>query len=207
MEHPTGILCLDFVNTVDLRRSLRLETLGDYGDLVAWGEEHGVLTTREAAGIRARARREPADAGAAFAEAIELREALFATLSAATHAPPDAVPLDALNAALAAHSPPQRLVAAGGRLRADWLDPKDTLDWAGGARSRAAGALLTGPAAARLRECPGSPGKACGWLFVDTTKNGSRKWCVGGLCGNRTRAHRHYERERAARRGPAGEVG
>jgi predicted RNA-binding Zn ribbon-like protein len=50
-----------------------------------------------------------------------------------------------------------------------------------------------------VRECPGSPGKACGWLFVDRTKNGSRIWCVGTLCGNRTRAHRRYERERDAR--------
>jgi predicted RNA-binding Zn ribbon-like protein len=49
-----------------------------------------------------------------------------------------------------------------------------------------------------VRECPGSPGKACGWLFVDRTKNGNRIWCVGTACGNRTRAHRRYRRARDA---------
>ncbi len=64
---------------------------------------------------------------------------------------------------------------------------------------RSAAELLTGSDLARLRECPGSPGRACGWLFVDRTKNASRIWCVGALCGNRTRAHRRYSRERDAR--------
>ena len=45
----------------------------------------------------------------------------------------------------------------------------------------------------RLRRC-GDNG--CGWLFLDRSKNGSRRWCSSADCGNRARARRHYERVR-----------
>jgi predicted RNA-binding Zn ribbon-like protein len=53
--------------------------------------------------------------------------------------------------------------------------------------------LLTGEAAGRVRCCPGSQ---CGWLFLDITRNGRRRWCDMAVCGNRAKAGRH----RAARR-------
>lgn len=43
----------------------------------------------------------------------------------------------------------------------------------------------------RIRQCRDS---ACGWLFLDQTKNASRVWCSSADCGNRTRARRHYQR-------------
>ncbi|NIH83111.1 CGNR zinc finger domain-containing protein [Amycolatopsis granulosa] len=43
----------------------------------------------------------------------------------------------------------------------------------------------------RLRECAD---EACGWLFLDRSRNGSRRWCSSGDCGNRDRARRHYRR-------------
>jgi len=45
----------------------------------------------------------------------------------------------------------------------------------------------------RLRQC-GDDG--CGWLFLDRSKNGSRRWCSSADCGNRARARRHYVRVR-----------
>ncbi|TDW21221.1 CGNR zinc finger domain-containing protein [Kribbella kalugense] len=45
----------------------------------------------------------------------------------------------------------------------------------------------------RLRRC-GDDG--CGWLFLDRSKNGSRRWCSSADCGNRARARRHYARAR-----------
>ena len=45
----------------------------------------------------------------------------------------------------------------------------------------------------RLRQC-GDQG--CGWLFLDRSKNGSRRWCSSADCGNRARARRHYQRGR-----------
>jgi len=47
----------------------------------------------------------------------------------------------------------------------------------------------------RLRECQDDD---CGWLFLDGTKNGSRRWCSSADCGNRARAKRHYQRVRSS---------
>jgi predicted RNA-binding Zn ribbon-like protein len=60
----------------------------------------------------------------------------------------------------------------------------------------AAGRLLEREDLSKLRECQDS---GCGWLFLDRSKNGSRRWCSSGDCGNRARAKRHYERVRAGR--------
>jgi predicted RNA-binding Zn ribbon-like protein len=47
----------------------------------------------------------------------------------------------------------------------------------------------------RLRQCHD---EHCGWLFLDRSKNASRRWCSSADCGNRTRARRHAERRREA---------
>lgn len=59
-----------------------------------------------------------------------------------------------------------------------------------------AAALLADPRdMARLKTCPGAD---CGWMFLDETKNGRRRWCMMETCGNRAKAARHYARSRSA---------
>src|SRR5207253_2139815 len=58
--------------------------------------------------------------------------------------------------------------------------------------------LMTGVRAAKVRQCQDERG--CGWLFVDESRVQNRRWCSMGDCGNRAKAHRHYERMR--RRSP-----
>jgi len=53
--------------------------------------------------------------------------------------------------------------------------------------------VLTGEALARVRECGGT---ACNWLFLDESRNRSRRWCSMESCGNRAKARRHYHRSR-----------
>jgi predicted RNA-binding Zn ribbon-like protein len=59
--------------------------------------------------------------------------------------------------------------------------------------------LLQRDALDRLRRCDG-PG--CGWLFLDHTRNRSRRWCDPADCGNRARVRAYAERRRQA--GPVG---
>jgi predicted RNA-binding Zn ribbon-like protein len=40
----------------------------------------------------------------------------------------------------------------------------------------------------RLRSCP-----RCGWLFLDTSRGGKRRWCSMQVCGNREKVSRHRE--------------
>jgi predicted RNA-binding Zn ribbon-like protein len=189
------MLCLDFVNTVDLRRSLAVEELHAYDDLVAWALAHDVVDEDGAGDLARRGREDPAGAARELARAVEVREALFEVLSSAVRgAPAPQDPLARVNAALAADASPPQLHPQDGRLALRWGAQASIL----GPVLRSAAELVSGPELARVRECPGSPGKACGWLFVDRTKNGNRIWCVGAACGNRTRAHRRYRRARGA---------
>ena len=43
----------------------------------------------------------------------------------------------------------------------------------------------------RLKEC-----KACGWLFLDKSKNNSRTWCSMQTCGSIEKAKRYYYRKK-----------
>jgi predicted RNA-binding Zn ribbon-like protein len=45
----------------------------------------------------------------------------------------------------------------------------------------------------RVKRCEG---EKCGWLFFDTTKNKSRRWCEMEICGNRAKQKRHGARLR-----------
>lgn len=55
--------------------------------------------------------------------------------------------------------------------------------------------LLTGDALKRLRVCANNE---CQWLFLDRSKNRSRRWCEMSSCGNKMKARRHYARKREA---------
>ncbi len=87
------------------------------------------------------------------------------------------------------------LVAAVSRARIVQLNP---LRWEGDDAvtelALAAWRLLEDEDLRRLRQCQDDD---CGWLFLDRSKNGSRRWCSSADCGNRARAKRHYRRTHA----------
>lgn len=196
---PGPSLCLDFVNTRYWRGSEPpTETLHGPDDLLAWAEGAGVADPASLRRLREAWRDDPAAAAEAFARAIALREALFrlgAALAtdAAAGAAPDPADLAVVNAALAAA--PARLALAPiapGRL--GWQVPGG----AGGilpmiAVLWSAGDLLAGASRLRLRQCANP---RCGWLFLDDSKAGTRRWCSMASCGNRAKAQRHYRKTR-----------
>lgn len=55
--------------------------------------------------------------------------------------------------------------------------------------------LLAGDSWRKVRIC-----RNCNWLFLDRSRNASRLWCDMSVCGNRSKARRHYERRKAAQR-------
>jgi predicted RNA-binding Zn ribbon-like protein len=59
--------------------------------------------------------------------------------------------------------------------------------------ARSAAELLTSETLSRVRECGGA---TCTWLFLDASRNRSRRWCSMESCGNRAKARRHYRRRR-----------
>jgi predicted RNA-binding Zn ribbon-like protein len=59
--------------------------------------------------------------------------------------------------------------------------------------ARSAADLLTSPELGSVRRCAR---EGCDWLFVDRSKNHSRRWCSMSLCGSRVKARRYYRRTR-----------
>jgi len=187
--------CLDLANCVRWRLHDPAHALDGYDDLIRWARHERLLDDREARRLLAEAAARPRRAAAAHRRAVGLQAAVRAVLSAvAAGSPPPAAALAALNTELARAMVPVRLVPAGDGFRREWLDPRDDLGWMLGPVARSAADLLVGPELGRLKECRGSPGRTCGFLFVDRTRNASRRWCSGATCGNRTRLHRHYAR-------------
>jgi len=186
-----GHLALDFANTVGWHaREEQDEHLTDYACVLAWARQTGVLTSAQADRLVASVNAHPDAANAALAEIIAVREAvyhLFSALAAGQPLPDDA--LAVLNAALHGALGHLRLSAGTEGPIWLWLDDEEAFDCPLWPVVRAAAELLTAPERARVRECAGT---GCGWLFLDTSRNGSRRWCDTRDCGNRERVRRHY---------------
>jgi predicted RNA-binding Zn ribbon-like protein len=196
-----GRLCLDFANSVSGFRGGHDERdrLADYAGLVDWARQAGALEEPEARRLLAEATRHPARAAAAFAEAIALREAIFqAFLALSQGRPLPAAPLGRIDAALQAAQAHRRLVRAGACCAIAW-DFGSDLGAPTWPVALSAADLLTTPAElSRLRVCGLHETGECGWLFVDDTKAGTRRWCSMKDCGNRAKARRHAARARNA---------
>ncbi|HET8569046.1 MAG TPA: CGNR zinc finger domain-containing protein [Candidatus Limnocylindria bacterium] len=187
-----GALPMDLANTVGGDRTVRpTEYLPTYGDLVSFGRQAGVLSEREAARLRALASERPALARAALARAIDLRESIHRAFEAVRSGRrPPAEDVEAIHAAALHAFAASKLVPGKGY---EWREPAD-LDRVRDAAARDALALLEDPPL--IGRCAG---EACGWLYVDRTKNHSRRWCSMADCGNRAKARRHYRRAKRAR--------
>ena len=194
-----GALCLDFVNTLGNRAGPEPleEGLAGYGDLVAFARQAGALDGAAARRLREGARARPDEATAALARAVSLREALHAIFVAlAAGKRPAEGDLAGLNAELAHALAHARLARREGGYTLTW-DPRAADD--GGIPldrplwpvAHSAMELLLEADLSRLGECESD---TCGFLFLDTTRNRSRRWCDTRICGNRARVRRHRRR-------------
>lgn len=198
-ELSGGRLCLDFANTVDDRpRDRPSDHLGAYRDLVAWARQAGIVDGDGAGRLLDLADRRPSAATDTLRRAVALRENLYRIFSAvAAGGSPSAGDLATLNRALAEALGRARLVPADTGFRWGWEGGPEALGGVLWPVARSAAELLTSDDLFRVRECAADD---CGWLFLDASKNRSRRWCDMSVCGNRAKARRHYARRRAAER-------
>lgn len=198
-DSAAGVLCLEFANTLGDRPVVppREETLHGYTDLLAWAAAMDALPGSRLMAMRATADAKPDDATTTFVAAIALRETVYRVFSAvAAGDAPATGDLDALNAAYAGAMRHAAITqSVGGAFTPTWAGEANALDAALWPVARSAVGLLLAPdRLARLRECAGPD---CSWLFLDTSKNGSRHWCDMRTCGNRAKARRHRARQQA----------
>ncbi len=201
LDWTSSRLCLDFANTADWHDSDDPEEkLGSYTNLVSWSREAHILTERQVRQLLDEAERRPEEAASTLEQAIALRETIFRIFSAVAEGTPVAeLDLEALNAALSPALSRLRVTPSEKGYGWKWAAEGDELDRMLWLVARSAGELLTSDERSRVRKCAGYP---CGWLFLDTSKNQSRRWCDMKSCGNRAKARRHYARIRAGTRAP-----
>jgi predicted RNA-binding Zn ribbon-like protein len=196
-----GRLCLDFVNTVSGKRGVNpRERLHDYQDLVSWSRQVGIFDEGEAKALLAQALRAPEQAEKAFQEAIALREALYQIFTAvAEQREPRADDLGILNATLSRSLCNQRLSFQNGRYSLGSLRGETDLDCMLWPVAKSAVELATSEEELqRVRVCAATAEDRCAWLFLDETRNRTRRWCTMKDCGNQAKARRFYHRHRAS---------
>jgi predicted RNA-binding Zn ribbon-like protein len=189
--HPT----LDLVNTLDnrFREVGSAERLGDYAALLRFTEQSGLLSVAQARVLARSAG--TAEAERASAAARELREAaasvLYARLEGNVSLPKEIRTLESYSRSARAQ---QELVETNSpQLAWDWRSSSTTeAELPVWILSLQTSALLTSAAMSRLRSCQT---ETCRWLFLDTSKNHSRRWCDMKVCGNRMKARRFQARQ------------
>ena len=188
-----GRLCLDLANTVSNRGGEHpIDHLRTYGDLIAWAAQAGAVSPGVAREIAARAAARPGEARQALATAIEVRETLYRLFAAiASGRRPRPEDLAALNGHMPAALARARLVRSDGRFVLKTEAAADDLASPIAPVIQSAIELLTSSDADRVRSCAAD---TCEWLFLDTTKNRTRRWCDMKVCGNRAKVRRFRER-------------
>lgn len=197
-----GRLCLDFINTVDGRRSASRSTdrvlgdkLAEYSDLVEWSRHADIITATEAARLIQASKRNAGEAQVVFKRAIALREALYRIFKAImTSRRPQTVDLGTVNDELLRARTHETLTHGAHGFIWEWAGSEAELDRMLWPIAQSAAELLTTADWSRLRECCG---ENCGWLFEDTSRNRSRQWCDMQNCGNLAKVRRYRTRLRS----------
>lgn len=193
-----GAVCLDFANTVGgLRGADAREYLHNYHDLAAWSQQARIIARDEADRLLGMAARRRAEAEVVFARAIALREAIYRIFTAIiADREPARADIAILNAELARATVRREVRWSANVFISAWVHDETALDAMLWHIARSAADLLMSASARLVRQCSGD---TCGWLFVDTTRNGSRRWCAMRGCGNRAKVRRHRTRQRMER--------
>ena len=190
-----GTLAVDFANTSSGRGwPTHQEHLLSARDVVDWAEHVKLLSRADANWLRGVLKSDPALADLLLRRALDTREnihAICVEIAAGRAVPPPR--LDSLARAHAANLAHARLVDEGGRHVWSWEPRQWPIEALLGPIVLSALTTLTQGELARLRRCQN---EKCGWVFFDTTKNRSRRWCEMEICGNRAKQKRFAARAR-----------
>lgn len=190
-----GHLALDFGNTVDDPLGPeRFDHVIDYEGLVNWSERVRILPDGSVTTLRSTAEQHPRRAATVVSQADLLRSAINETFGAVIEGRVPTggwIELQQFAATAIQHA---GLVPAGPQLAPTWdFSELESPLWP---VAESAYALLKSPLLGRLKRCAGCP-----WLFLDQSKNNSRRWCSMEICGTDQKIRR-YVAKRADRRTP-----
>lgn len=192
-----GSISLDFVNTQTGYKDKLTPTadyFNSYADLLGFAQQSGLITPAQEEKLAAVAATKPTQADAVLTKAKVLRLAIRRMFNAADDK-------QQLNKNILAHFNAELAEAMS---HAQIAPNESGFAWSfqpapGNLESilwpviKSAADLLVSDKIARVHECAGD---TCGWMFIDTTKNHSRRWCDMRDCGNTVKARRFYSKRR-----------
>jgi predicted RNA-binding Zn ribbon-like protein len=190
-----GHLALDLANTVSRRDDpgRRRDHLEGYPEFVSFLRQSKSISTKQANELHGDARGHSLEARRSFAKIIKLREAIYRVFAAIAQR--KAVPasdLKTINDFAIEALRHRALAPRNGGYSWEWIaDHKNPFERFLWPMAQAATDLLTSDELKMLRFCEAPD---CEWLFLDRSRNRSRRWCDMTSCGNRAKARRHYER-------------
>jgi predicted RNA-binding Zn ribbon-like protein len=198
-EFIGGDLSTDFTNTKSGRyESPGHEHVQTYADLVEFARQAGVLRPAGAKTLIAEAERRPERATQIHRRAVALREAIwraFARIAQGRQPSEDDIELISREAADAlGHA---QVVRADDGFSWTWPETDDLARPLWPIARAASDVLTSAEDRAHLRECADD---TCAWLFVDRTKNHSRRWCDMSTCGSRNKMRDYRERRKRVAR-------
>ena len=190
-------LCLDFANSLDARPEASRDWLAEPAGLHAWGVHAGIASRRAGSGP---------DLLAAGRELRDAVHQVFSAVAAGRRAPKPALAIltgtaaEGLAAATLRPGVPGTPEGRPGAGRGGaspyelvWAPAEGDRQVLWAVADSALGLLRHGPLE-RVGECP-----SCGWLFLDTSRNGRRRWCSMAMCGSAVKSARHYARSTGRR--------
>ena len=194
-QFVAGNVALDFVNTLDFRYDpkRRIELLPDFDSFLKFTNQAGIITDQQVQEFRTNT--SDVERVRAIGRIIELREALyFLLLSVIQRKQPSPAHLLTYNRILlsvcVSHSlrwQKQEFVFSPGEYTNSPCAPLQPI-------MESANQLLTSADRRYIGECSD---KSCRWLFLDRSKNHSRRWCSMEICGNRSKAKTFYSHVRS----------
>jgi predicted RNA-binding Zn ribbon-like protein len=194
-DFDSGNLVLDFANTAEFHASDHpSEMLGTYTDLISWSAEAGLLTRDEQQVMLTKAKKDPKSASNAYLKALEFREVIYRILSAiAGGKNPEQDDLLIFNRTLVDALKNTQISPNESGFQWNWQNREASFESMLWPLARESANLITSQEIERVGECADDRG--CGYLFIDNSRNHSRRWCNMDSCGNRAKAQRHYKRK------------
>jgi predicted RNA-binding Zn ribbon-like protein len=198
-----GSICLNFTNTVGgrvwhdennlLDYKILTDKLESFEDLIDWGKEIGFLNEASVKKINLFASQNEKAVKKIFQRAVALRESIYKIfISLTENKEPSHEDIDLLNSECAAAREKQKLYYDSNKFKWNFElqdTEQESIIWY---VSLSAVELLVSEQLKRVKQCPGDN---CGWLFLDSSKNGSRQWCDMKDCGNVAKVRRYRERQ------------
>jgi len=196
-ELTGGVVCLDYVNTLDDRFSDEpKELLKSYSDLARFAEDTGIFSDHQVDHLVAHSVKDPKGALRVLSSAIKMREAMHAVFWALVikKAVPDH-DLSVLNTFIQEGARHAWLVRSGAFFHWQFEPAPIDLEAPLWPIARSAAELLASEQLAFVRACAS---KTCEWLLLDESKNHRRRWCDMTKCGNRAKVRSFYTRKKQA---------